>query len=340
VRQMFAKPLPGVDEKTAIKRKRNRLIYNFEHCTFDEEPYTGVFFAISQDEKYEIRLKAVEALKYFSSRYASVQDKAQNILMNMLNDEIDDVRISALKCMSAFDKTLILDRNSVNVVIFNLKEHNSELRLSIYSFFGHIKVDNWETCKLLMDHLLQNIKKFKQDKYSILKTFKRLGENHDVIVYNNLDEILRQRLKYHFNEPQWDNEEHTAKMITVCSSIMKNEKILEKVPWYFEKQWSYYCDKYPELVTHLPRKNRVNASLQVPAKNSSLADRLSMSSGSLLPLFTSKLMTESTLINKYRVKKYHDLMLLLKRIKDNIAIPYDFESLMSNPHHYDDSFLE
>lgn len=51
-------------------------------------------------------------------------------------------------------------------------------------------------------------------------------------------------------------------------------------------------------------------------------------------------MTESVLINKYRATKYHELMLLLKRIKDKIAIRYDFESLLSNPHHYDDSFLD
>lgn len=215
VRQMFARPKADIDEKAAIKKKKRKLIYIFENCTFEEEPYTGVFFAISQDEKCEIRLKAIDALKYFSSKYPSIQDKAQNILMNMLNDEIDEVRIASLKCMAVFDNTLILDQNSVNIVIFNLKEHNSELRHTIYSFFGHIKVDKWSTCKILMDHLLLNIKKFKQDIYGIFKTFKRLGSNHDEIVYNNLDKILGHNLKFKRNEPLWYNEEHTAKMIMI-----------------------------------------------------------------------------------------------------------------------------
>ena len=214
-RQVFAKAKTEVDERMAIKKKKRKLIYNFENCTFEEEPYTGVFFAISQDEKSEIRLKAIEALKYFSSKYPSIQDKAQDILMNMLNDEIDEVRIASLKCMAVFDKTLVLDQNDVNIVIFNLKEHNSELRHSIYSFFGHIKVDEWSTCKLLMDHLLLNMKKFKQDKYGIFKTFKRLGSNHDTIVYNNLDKILGHDLKFKRSEPLWDDDEHTAKMIMI-----------------------------------------------------------------------------------------------------------------------------
>ena len=96
-RQMFARPIEGVEEREAIKKKKGKLTYNYDKCTFEEETYTGVFFALSQDEKYEIRLQTIEALKHFSSKCDFIQDKAQDILMNMLNDEIDEVRIASLK---------------------------------------------------------------------------------------------------------------------------------------------------------------------------------------------------------------------------------------------------
>lgn len=67
-RQVFAKAKEGVDTKLAVKKAKGRLAYNYEHCTFEEEPYTGIFFALSQDEKYEIRLQTIRALKYFSSK--------------------------------------------------------------------------------------------------------------------------------------------------------------------------------------------------------------------------------------------------------------------------------
>lgn len=218
-RQVFAKAKEGIETKLAVKKSKGRLSYNYEHCTFEEEPYTGVFFALSQDEKYEIRLKTIEALKHYSAKSESIQEKSQNILLNMLNDEIDEVRIASLQCMSVFNKTLILDKNTVNIVLFNLKEHNSELRHSIYSFFGQIQVDDWQTFNLLMNHLLLNIAKFKMDKMGIFHTFKRLGHNHSKIVDQNLDKILGHDLAFRKEEPIWDDVKHTAKMIMICSSV-------------------------------------------------------------------------------------------------------------------------
>ena len=282
-RQVFARPKTGVDERVAIKKKKGKISYNFDNCTFDEESYTGVFFAITHDERLEIRLKAIDSLKYFSSKYPSVQDKAQEILMNMLNDEVDEVRIASLKWLSVFDRTLILDQDDVDVVIFNLKEYNSELRHSIYLFFGHIKVDKWSTWSLLIEHLFINMKIFKMDKYGIFKTFRRLGSNHDELVYENLDKILNHDSKFKAAEPQWDNDEHTAKMIMIWSSIHKNKKILDKVPWYFDQQWSYYNDKYPDLVSKI---NDIDKPTNLYSK-----------------IFKSNMTTESGLIYKFRVHK-------------------------------------
>ena len=109
----------------------------------------------------------------------------------------------------------MLDRTSVNIVIFNLKEHNEELRHSIYSFFGHIQVDEWKTFNLLMKNLLLNIRKFKMDKLGIFTTFKRLGQNHSEIVFNNLPKILGHGLNFKTEEPLWDDVEHTSKMIMI-----------------------------------------------------------------------------------------------------------------------------
>lgn len=316
-RQVFATPKEGVEESEAIIRKRNRLSFNFENCTFHEEPYTGIFFDISQDEKSEIRLKAIDALKYFSSKYPSIQDKAQDILMNMLNDEFDDVRIASFKCMAAFDNTLILDQNSVNIVIFNLKEYNPDLRHSIYFFFGHIKVDKWDTFKLLTDHLLINMHKFKLDRYGIFKTFKRLGENHSDLVNENLEKILGHELNFKFIEPDWNNNfEHIAKMIMICSSIHKNQKILDKMPWYFEKQWKYYSDKYPELGKYLIR---VLYLAIVSFKLFSQTNKFKKDESQVYNYLRRNRVTEHTFINKYRLQKYSELLILLKKIKNQTA---------------------
>lgn len=240
--------------------------------------------------------------------------------MNMLNDEIDEVRIAALQCMSVFNKTLILDKNSVNIVVFNLKEHNSELRHSIYSFFGHIQVDDWHTFDLLMGHLLSNIRKFKMDKLGIFHTFKRLGHNHSEIVDRNLAKILGHDLKFKTKEPLWEDVKHTAIMIMICSSVNIKKEILNKVPWYFNKQWSYYSNKYPELVTYLKYEESYSQTY--------------------LMLKELKLDNGSTLVLKYRLNQYRELRTLLQHIWDGSAVRYDFESLFGTSHHYDDSFLE
>ena len=214
--QQFAKPKEGITESDAIVKRANKLSFNFDNCTFDEEPYKGIFFALSQDEKYEIRLKTIDALKHFSLHCPFIQEQAQDILMNMLSDEIDEVRIASLKNMAEFKNTLVLDKNSVNIVIFNLKEFNPALRHSIYFFFSHIKVDNRESFEFLIKHLIFNMAKFKQDRYSIFKTFQRLGNNHSHFIADNLDKILGHKLEYRFAEPNWINDDvHIAKMIMI-----------------------------------------------------------------------------------------------------------------------------
>lgn len=59
-----------------------------------------------------------------------------NFLIDMLNDEIDEVRIGALHGISGFNEILALNDEEVDSVLFNLNEDNQRLREEIYKFFG------------------------------------------------------------------------------------------------------------------------------------------------------------------------------------------------------------
>ena len=159
--------------------------------------------------------------------------------------------------------------------------------------------------------------KFKQDRYSIFKTFQRLGNNHSHFIADNLDKILGHKLEYRFAEPNWINDDvHIAKMIMIWNwSYIEN-----KLPWYFNKQRRYLSNKYPELVPQI--KNTDNEEIQ-------LYNHLIRNNAS-----------EDELINKYKTQKYHELLIFLKKIYDDTIKLSDYRLLMSNNHHHQDTFLE
>lgn len=85
----------------------------------------------------------------------------------MLNDEIDEVRVGALRGISRFNEVLTLKEHEVDTVIFNLNEDNLLLRSEIYLFFGETIIEKKELFLKLIEKLMG--KYLKEDKHHIFK---------------------------------------------------------------------------------------------------------------------------------------------------------------------------
>ena len=63
-----------------------------------------------EDDSMGVRVYTytIKAISYFAKQFLAIRKQSLNFLIDMLNDEIDDVRIGALHGISGFNEILAL----------------------------------------------------------------------------------------------------------------------------------------------------------------------------------------------------------------------------------------
>ena len=120
----------------------------------------------------------------FGKSCSEIRSRCLNFLIDMLNDEINDVRIGALHGIQMFNKVLTLNDYEVDTVLFNLNEDNPRLREETYLFFTATKVGQGALFQKILDKLFANLVKFEhQDELEkIFSLVQKLVYSHSRLV--------------------------------------------------------------------------------------------------------------------------------------------------------------
>jgi hypothetical protein len=117
-----------------------------------------------EDDKMSVRLASIKAISVFASRCPAIRQQCLRYLIDMLNDEIDDVRIEALHGIERFNKVLSLTEYDIESVLFNLNEDNLLLRSHIYALFGNTTILDEKMLFNLIERLVTNLWKYQNSK--------------------------------------------------------------------------------------------------------------------------------------------------------------------------------
>lgn len=141
---------------------------------------TGILLLMLEDDSMAVRLAGINAMSCFGRVCSEIRGKCLNHLIDMLNDEINDVRIASLHGIKRFNKVLTLNDYEVETVLFNLNEDNPRLREEIYLFFGDTTVTQTSLFTKILDKLYSNLIKFEHqdDTYKIFALVQKLGRSH------------------------------------------------------------------------------------------------------------------------------------------------------------------
>lgn len=113
-----------------------------------------------EDDSQLVRLAGIQSMSHFAKQTPQIRQKVLRFLIDMLNDEIDDVRIGSLLGIASFNQVMQLNKDEVDTVLFNLTEDNCKLRRGIYTFFGEIIIEEVGLLKQLVNRILQNLYKY------------------------------------------------------------------------------------------------------------------------------------------------------------------------------------
>lgn len=115
----------------------------------------GVVLLLLEDDSMDIRLAGINVMSHFAYLVKDIRPKCLNFLIDMLNDDLDEVRIGALHGIAHFNEISELKDSEVSIVLFNLTEDNQRLRDEIYKFFGKTIITKEEFFQKLLNVRIQ-----------------------------------------------------------------------------------------------------------------------------------------------------------------------------------------
>ncbi|KTF77987.1 hypothetical protein cypCar_00042700 [Cyprinus carpio] len=152
----------------------------------------GAFVHGLEDEMYEVRISAVEALCSLAQSSPSFAEKCLDFLVDMFNDEIEEVRLQSIHVLRQISTHITLREDQLDTVLAVLE--------------------------LALVELLKNLTKYPTDRNSVWKCLKFLGARHPTLVLPIVPELLSTHPYFDTPEPDMDDPAYIAVLVLVFNA--------------------------------------------------------------------------------------------------------------------------
>ncbi|KAM3143029.1 hypothetical protein pb186bvf_004847 [Paramecium bursaria] len=197
----------------------------------------GLLIQLLEDEYLAIRCAALQVIQTFSAQSSDFGSKVLNLYVMMLNDESDIVRIQAIKCLLSY-KTIELEKNDCDALLFNINEINFKLRQYSYQLFGICHFTQKGILKDVLNTLAFNVQRYPEDFIMLSRALKNMAQlNQEQL---SILEILNNPERF-TTQADWDQPEYVLRMIYCYNSLQRSND----EPYYFNSHYDYLSDKYP-----------------------------------------------------------------------------------------------
>ena len=193
--------------------------------------------SIEKQWKRIVRVASIHSLaelahKEKSGNFAKV---AMDYLVDMLNDEIENVRLQAINscCKLASVVPVLLEDQLENVLKGCLPDARQDIRLSTHRLLASCSLLSRDSLMTTIEELLKSLQKYPADQYSIYTAFRDLGKNHPNFVAALTPKLLELHPFFDTQEIDISDTEHAAKMVLIlnasklCSSLRQSFKYFE-----------------------------------------------------------------------------------------------------------------
>ncbi|XP_032495448.1 integrator complex subunit 4 [Phocoena sinus] len=223
----------------------------------------GAFVHGLEDEMYEVRIAAVEALCMLAQSSPSFAEKCLDFLVDMFNDEIEEVRLQSIHTMRKISNNITLREDQLDTVLAVLEDSSRDIREALHELLCCTNVSTKEGIHLALVELLKNLTKYPTDKDSIWKCLKFLGSRHPTLVLPLVPELLSTHPFFDTAEPDMDDPAYIAVLVLIFNAA----KTCPTMPALFSdhtfRHYAYLRDSLSHLVPalRLPGRKLVSSAL-------------------------------------------------------------------------------
>uniref|UniRef100_A0A8D1NB18 Integrator complex subunit 4 n=1 Tax=Sus scrofa TaxID=9823 RepID=A0A8D1NB18_PIG len=223
----------------------------------------GAFVHGLEDEMYEVRIAAVEALCMLAQSSPSFAEKCLDFLVDMFNDEIEEVRLQSIHTMRKISNNITLREDQLDTVLAVLEDSSRDIREALHELLCCTNVSTKEGIHLALVELLKNLTKYPTDRDSIWKCLKFLGSRHPTLVLPLVPELLSTHPYFDTAEPDMDDPAYIAVLVLIFNAA----KTCPTMPALFSdhtfRHYAYLRDSLSHLVPalRLPGRKLVSSAL-------------------------------------------------------------------------------
>ncbi|KAJ7392805.1 Integrator complex subunit 4 [Desmophyllum pertusum] len=169
----------------------------------------------------------------------------------MMNDEIESVRLSAINSLRKISQHIQLREDQLETLLGVLEDFSGDTREAVRELLCDCVFSTRACLHAAIHALLGNLAKYPQDRSSIWRCAKFLGEKHQHLASSLVPELLSTHPFFATPEPSVDDPAYVAILILVFNATAKSPTMLAMFPDHTSWHYAYLRDSQPDLVPHL-----------------------------------------------------------------------------------------
>lgn len=187
----------------------------------------GAFVHGLEDEFLEVRMACLESMCQLALKFADFAKNSLDFLVDMFNDEIQEVRLKAIQCLARIQLTygpsgssnirrsqiapvasqetrlsspvrrssrdsesISLREDQIEIILCALKDQSEDIREALHELLASCTLTSKRSLQLTVESLLENLRRYPQDRLSIWRSFQKLGLNHPFLVKTLIAQLL------------------------------------------------------------------------------------------------------------------------------------------------------
>ncbi|XP_018574117.1 integrator complex subunit 4 [Anoplophora glabripennis] len=217
----------------------------------------GAFVHGLEDEFLEVRSAAVESLCQLSISNPQFANMALDFLVDMFNDEIEDVRLKAIDSLRMISEHIILRDDQLETILGALEDFSQDVREGLHGMLASCKMSTTAGLKMCVEKLLDNLKRYPQDKRSTFKCLQKIGSQHPELVLPLVPQFLNIHPFFDTAEPDVENPQYICLLILILNAAQHSLTILPLLEPHTLRHYLYLRDTMTQYVPilNLPDSN-------------------------------------------------------------------------------------
>ncbi|ODM99768.1 Integrator complex subunit 4 [Orchesella cincta] len=281
----------------------------------------GAFVHGLEDEFLEVRSAAVDSLCTLAIKSPDFANLALDFLVDMFNDEIEDVRLKAIDSLTKISKYIVLWEDQLETILAVLEDSSIDIREGLHKLLAVCHLMTKDCVKMCLDHILENLKRYPQDKKSIWKSLEGVGKNHPWVVLPLVPQLLSMHPFFDTSEPDPEDPAYVSVLILVFNSAKGCPTMATLFDEKLLRHYHYLRDTLPHFVPELNISNESitgTSDKQIASSSSGSGTSIGGNTNGRLILkeLTAKLKSSSNLNSEMKTRLCKLILKDLKRLSE------------------------